>query len=204
VFRPFAFAFLALGLASPAVAHGQTCTDPHYRWTEKTDESLASVTPTRAYITTILRSWGLLSFTSQAQYKCADRTGRELRTYSVIGWLRRIKKGESDGDWHFELTARRDSPVDSCIVAEIPPVTYSAKYDQARDDLDAFLTTTSVNSNGDLATPIRVRVIGAAFFDGEHRGGPTRRDQTDGAHGRCNSSARALWEIHPVYWVRSP
>jgi len=51
---------------------------------------------------------------------------------------------------------------------------------------------------------VRARAIGAAFFDGEHRGGPTRRDRTDGAYGSCNASARALWELHPVYWVKQP
>jgi len=30
------------------------------------------------------------------------------------------------------------------------------------------------------------------------------RDRTDGAHGRRNSSAQALWELHPVYWVKQP
>lgn len=191
-----------LGVVAP-VARGQACTEPHYRWTEKTDESLADVNPVRAYITTMIKSWALPAYTGQAIYKCQDREGRELKTYSVVGWLRRVKKAETDGDWHAELTSRADSPVDSCIVIEFPPPN-SPTYQQARDDLNAFLATTTVASNGDLASPVRIRIIGAAFFDGEHRGGPTRRDQTDGAHGRCNSSARALWEIHPVYWVRQP
>ena len=78
----------------------------------------------------MITTWGLPAFTGQAQYKCADREGRELRVYSLLGWVRRVKTAEDDG--------------------------------------------------------------------------PTRRDQTDGAHGRCNSSARALWELHPVYWIRQP
>jgi len=199
-------ALTAVGLVILATSplRGQTCTDPHYRWSEKTDESLASLTPVRANITTMLTSWGLLSFTGQAQYKCADRTGRELRVYSVTGWVRRVRKGESDGDWHIELTSRRGSPTDSCIVAEIPPPEYSGKYGLARQDLDQFLATSTVTSSGDVVPPVRLRLIGVAFFDGDHRGGPSRRDQTDGAHGRCNSSARALWEIHPVYWVKQP
>jgi hypothetical protein len=199
----------SLGLAvaaalAAAPLRAQTCTAPHYRWTEKTEESLASLTPTRTYVSTMLRSWGLLELTGQAIYKCSDRQGRELRGYSLVGWLRRVKKAEADGDWHVEVTARQGSPTDSCIVAEIPPIEYGGNYAQARADLDAFLATTTVRANGDLDPPLRVRLIGAAFFDGEHRGGPTRRDQTDGAHGRCNSSARALWELHPVYWVRAP
>jgi hypothetical protein len=109
--------------------------------------------------------------------------------------------GESDGDWHIELTAGRDSPVDSCIVVEIPPADLSGNYAVARQDLQ---TLASWGSNGDVSPSVRLRMIGAAFFDGEHRGGPGRRDRTDGAHGRCNASARALWELHPVYWVKQP
>ena len=198
------FVVFVTGFLVAAPLGAQTCTEPHYRWTEKTDESLASLVPTRAYISTILGSWGLLDFTGQDLYKCADRQGRELRVYSITGWVRRVKKGETDGDWHVEMTARQASPVDSCIVLEIPPVTSGANYAQARADLDAFLAVTIVHANGDLDPPLRLRLIGAAFFDGEHRGGATRRDQTDGAHGRCNSTARALWELHPLYWGRAP
>jgi len=41
-------------------------------------------------------------------------------------------------------------------------------------------------------------------FSTESIAGPDRRDQTDGSHGHCNLSARGLWEIHPVYWVKPP
>ncbi len=199
--RSVLVSIIGLALAAAAAAEGQTCSDPHYRWTEKTDESLASLTPVRASITTMLTSWGLLSFTGQARYKCADRAGRELKVYSVTGLVRRVRTGESDGDWHIELTTRQASPTDSCIVVEIPPVAFSGKFNVARQDLQSLVTW---DSNGDVTPPVRLRFIGAAFFDGEHRGGATHRDQTDGSHGRCNSSARALWEIHPVYWVKRP
>ncbi len=189
-----------LFLLAPRLASSQ-CPDPHYRWSEKTDDSLASITPVSASITTMLKTWGLPKFTSEAKYKCATRAGRELRVYSLRGWVRRVKTGESDGDWHIELTARRDSPVDSCIVVEIPPADLSGNYAVARQDLQTLATW---GSNGDVSPPVRLRMIGAAFFDGEHRGGPGHRDRTDGAHGRCNASARALWELHPVYWVKQP
>ena len=198
---------LTISLAScclllvPARAAGQTCTEPHYRWSEKTDAALANQAASRAYVTTILRSWGLLAFTGQAPYKCADRVGREASTYSITGWVRRVKTAESDGDWHIELTARANSPTDSCIVLEIPPEEYSGNYGLGRQALQSLV---SWDANGDVSPLVRLRFIGAAFFDGEHRGGAARRDETDGAHGRCNSSARALWELHPVYFVRSP
>jgi hypothetical protein len=189
---------LLLGIRTVAA---QTCTDPHYRWTVKIDESLASLTPTRATIHAMLTTWTRLDFTGQAQYQCAPRAGRELHVYSLLGWVRRVRTGQDDGDWHIELTSRSDAPVDSCVVVEIPPAELGGNYAQARIDLQSWV---SWNSQGDVSAPVRLRFIGAAFFDGEHRGGPTRRDRTDGAHGRCNSSANALWELHPVYWVRQP
>lgn len=54
------------------------------------------------------------------------------------------------------------------------------------------------------AEPVRLRFIGAAFCDGQHRAGPRRLERTDGTHGRCNASARALWELHPIYRVERP
>jgi hypothetical protein len=185
--------------AAPSAARGQ-CTDPHYRWTEKVDESLASIAAVKSYVSTILK-WPLVEFTSQAKYKCAERIGRELKVYSVTGWVRRVKTGETDGDWHIELTSRQNTPVDSCMVVEIPPPSLSGNYAQARQDLDRKV---SWASNGDVSPPVKLRFIGAAFFDGEHRGGAANRDKTDGAHGRCNSSAKALWELHPIYWVLDP
>jgi len=187
----------ALLVARPAAAQ---CSDPHYRWTEKTDESLASVTPVKRSIGTIL-GWATLEFTGESTYKCAPRKGHELQVYSVLGWVRRVKTGETDGDWHIELTARENSDTGSCIIAEIPPVELGANYAQARADLNNLVTW---DSRGDVIPPVRLRFIGAAFFDGEHRGNAQHRDQTDGGHGRCDSSAHALWELHPVYWVRQP
>ena len=51
--------------------------------------------------------------------------------------------------------------------------------------------------------PVLVSFTGAAFFDGYHQkrtNGGARASQ----HGRCNSSVRALWELHPVYKVDTP
>ena len=185
-------------LLAPVRVSGQ-CSESHYRWSEKIDGSLASITPVRTYVTTILKSWEPLELTRAAKYKCWDRAGRELKIYSVTGWVRRVRTGESDGDWHIELTSRRDSPVDSCIVLEIPPPDLNGNFAQARVDLRS---RASWDAHGDVEPPVRARFIGAAFFDGQHRG--AELTNADGSHGRCNSSAKALWELHPVYWVLDP
>ncbi|HKI95177.1 MAG TPA: hypothetical protein VJ992_07785 [Gemmatimonadales bacterium] len=188
---------------SPAAAQ---CDVPHYRWAQKTEESLASTAARRTNITSILRQWSLLEFTRADVYKCAERVGNERHVYSVLGWVRRVLRDEDDGDWHIEVTVRADTPIDSCMVVEIPPADLSGLYGNARSDLDSLESEHGVteDASGDLSQPLRVRIVGAAFFDGQHRGGADRRDRTDGSHGRCNSSARALWEIHPVYWVTEP
>ncbi len=204
--RTLGYCLIALALGAPACAAAQSCADPHFRWPAKTDATLATETARRGTVWAMLNQWQPLEFTGEAKFRCADRTGLETRVYSVLGWVRRVRKGERDGDWHFELTSRPDSPVGDCIVAEIPSPEFSALFRAARESLDRLVAAggATVASNGDVSEPVRVRVVGPAFFDGEHRGGAGRRDRTDGAHGRCNSSDRALWEIHPVYWIVAP
>lgn len=197
--------FLVVMLALPATrvrAQGAACAEPRYRWSAKTDTSLAALTPQPVAIPFVLGSWEPPPLTSRD--RCAKRDGRELALYSLSGWVRRVEKIKDDGDWHIELTDRRDSPTDSCIVVEIPPAKLSARYAQARADLDALLGTKKAVKNFSLADPVRVRITGAAFYDGQHRRGTPERNRIDGRHGRCNSSARALWEIHPVYRVERP
>ncbi len=195
-------AVLVCLLASRLPAQGQACAEPRYRWSEKVDTSLADLPPLPTSITAILSGWEPPALT--ARDRCAARAGRERQVYGLAGWVRRIEKHKDDGDWHLELTERRDSPPGSCIVAEIPLSRLSARYARARADLDAFLGGRRIDRDGDLAEPVRVRFIGAAFFDGQHRAGPRRLERTDGTHGRCNASARALWELHPIYRVERP
>ena len=119
-------AIATLLMVLPSLARGQ-CSDPHYRWSEKTDESLAGIPAVQASVTTIL-TWAPLSLTGDPASKCPARAGRELRVYNGRASVRRVKTGEADGDWHIELTARQNSPVGSCIVVEIPPADLSGKY----------------------------------------------------------------------------
>ena len=99
--------------------------------------------------------------------------------YVVTGWVRRIKRHESDSDWHIEITEEEETPVAQCIVVEIPNPEFGAIYRQARDELDALVASIPMNSRGDLDVPILLRFTGAAFFDGYHQthpkhGGPAR------------------------------
>jgi hypothetical protein len=97
----------------------------------------------------------------------------------------------------------KDERGDKLIVIEIPPDTLNPAYFQARQDFLATITNagSTINSSGDVKPPVRVKVTGLAFFDGQHRGAGTKPPHQ---HGRCNSKTSALWEIHPVYAVNSP
>jgi hypothetical protein len=190
----------------PGVGSSQ-CPEPHYRWSEKIDASLANQVPQRVSLTTMLRSWAPRPLFRSQDDTCAERAGtHELKVYSVLGWVRHVDKTEDDKDWHIEITARANSPADSCVIVEIPLVDgdgHSGNYGGARSTLDALLAAAgaSIDAHNDVHPPVKMRFIGPAFYDGFHH---THGGSGSSAHGGCNSSARALWEIHPVYWVRPP
>ena len=198
---------LLAALASPLAAQGPaqtTCSEPHYRWSEKTDTSFAKKTAIAADVSDVLGGWAPRTITRGD--KCARRVGRETSLYAVTAWLRRIKIRETDGDWHLEITEEEDSPVRaSCMIAEIPAASNGSIYAQARGQLAAFVDTSALGKGGDVDPPVQLKFVGVAFFDGFHQkkaanGGPPKASQ----HGRCNTSVRALWELHPVYRVEAP
>lgn len=146
----------ALGLLpiSAAPATAQTCTEPHYRWSEKVDTAFAHQTPTDVDVSDIL-AWPARAI--KAKDKCASRIGRERKVYSVTAWVRRIKTRETDGDWHIEVTEEEDTAVPaSCIIVEIPAKTFGDLYGQARDQLTGLVDTTHLGTGGDLNTPVQV------------------------------------------------
>ncbi len=108
----------ALASLTISTAHAQTCTEPHYRWSEKIDTSFAHQTPTDVDVSGML-TW--TPHTITAKDKCAKRIGREKNVYAVTAYVRRIKLRESDGDWHIEITEEESTPVPaSCVIVEIP------------------------------------------------------------------------------------
>jgi len=200
-----AAALVALGLAglvAGAPLGAQVCREAHYRWTQKTDTALADLAPQATSVSAILADWAPPELGPRD--RCAPRSERELLVYSVPAWVRRVEKLKEDGDWHVEVTERADSPSDSCIVVEIPARRYSPRYARARSGLDSLIGDRKIGKHGVLVRPVLARIIGAALFDGQHRRGGRRSEKIDGEHGRCNSSVRSLWEIHPVYRVTSP
>src|SRR5256886_543285 len=84
----------------------QRCRQPHYRWAQKIDTSLATLAPQPASAVAILGTWEPPHL--GAQDRCAPRAGRELQVYRLTGWVRRVDKVKEDGDWHIELTERSE------------------------------------------------------------------------------------------------
>ena len=191
----------SLALVAPPAARGQACVEPHYRWSEKIDTALQTRPAKPVDIATILTAWAPVSLTSRDT--CAPREGREDSVFALVGWVRRVRLQESDGDWHVELTAAPATPVDSCIIVETPAERYGAIYRGARAALASLVDTTRLGPRGDLRPPVRVRFTGAAFFDGYHQL-PWPGAPRPVLHGHCNASLRALWELHPVYKVEPP
>jgi len=170
----------------------------HFRWAAKTSLGQAGLTPEEATIPNVLQ-WPPLGFEPDLASWCAPRQGQELEAYAVIGWVRRVRKQEADGDWHIEITGTAQAAPTSRIVAEIPAPAYDPMFGTARETLDAFLKDSAMDTAGDVSPPVRVRFTGAAFYDGWHSSGTGAM-----GHGRCNSSLSALWEIHPVFSVSLP
>ena len=180
-------------------ASAQRCADAHYRWNAKTITSLDSGLARPTTIEELLTRWPVPPIGPGPAYWCTERIARERGLIRVEGWLRFADTTKDDGDWHLELTAGRDDPAGRCIVAEIPDPRWGKAFAGPRATLDSLLPSARWKKHGRLDAPVRVRVTGLPFFDGEHIHG--RKLPRAQGHGSCNSSLRSLWEIHPVYRI---
>lgn len=178
------------------------CHDGAYRWPEKVDLSLATLTSKHAYVGTILSSWSLPDLWAGNSYNNAPRQGRELSVYYIFGWVCRIDTTEDDCDWHIEITSTKTGNAAKCVVVEIPKGSGNGLFDEARAEFQALAG--GPPHDGVVSPAVRMEFIGPAFFDSHHRGAKATNPNGAHSHGQCNSSARALWEIHPVYWVLAP
>ena len=186
-------------LAPSATTSGFPLCGPerHYRWQEKITTSGFDQTPTKPSVNTAL-NWAPLSFSGHDVLSwCTERTAKENKVYSILGWVRRTRK-EDDGDIHIEITQTATAAVEDCLVVEIPAAELSPRFSKARADLLSLLGL-SVVADKDFDSPKRVRFTGLAFWDGWHAtsGLPSK-------HGRCNSTKGAPWELHPVFKVEAP
>jgi len=172
-------------------------TEVHYRWKQKVVTSRFAAQPPTASVNAALH-WPAAPFRGHGIASwCKDRVGREVNSFSVAGFVRRTRT-ETDGDVHIEITQRASDPVENCLVVEIPAADLSPRFNAARNELARLLSVNTITSK-DFTTPVKVRFSGLAFWDGWHAGA----DFPVG-HGRCNSTAGAAWELHPVFKVSAP
>ena len=197
-------ALLSAALATTTDIHAQNCSDAHYRWTVKTTLAQQGVAGTATTPAAML-TWTPLDLYRPGGHDCTARAGKELTVYAVTGWVRtwKVEKAPGDLDWHLELTENASSKRTKCIVVEIPDPQFGAIYQQARQDFLDLITHSTINAKKQVIPAVRIRVTGPAFFDAQHRGARGSGNPPSG-HGHCNSSASALWEIHPVYAVSAP
>ena len=183
-------------------SHMPPCGSPsHYRWPAKIAAD-KQTKPAPVGVAEVLKSWAQpeipVGHTLAAW--CYPRTPEEEDTFALTGEITRIRTAEDDGDWHVEMVAPGGA-VASCVVVEIPDPSFGAKYKTARDQLLKVVQahgSTIAKPSGDLSKRVTATVVGDAFYDGWHIDGAGHPS----AHGRCNSSAKALWELHPVFEVR--
>lgn len=184
--------------ATPEAAEANpACGGKHYyRWAAKKDYREVSDQVTRLTVAEML-AWPAYDLGRDLASWCARRADRELEAFELTGWVRRVRKEEADEDWHLELTGTRTAAMSRCVIAEIPDPSYGAEFKTARANLDELLSQSRIDSRSGIVTPpVRVRVVGAGFYDGWHS---TSKD-----HGGCNSTPGAIWELHPVFEVRAP
>jgi hypothetical protein len=168
-----------------------------YRWEAKATTSGFGATLHTVSVGDVL-GWNAAGFHGHSLSTwCFDRTTKEKRAYEVVGWVTRVRK-EDDGDVHVEITEGSGDAVEDCIVVEIPPGDLSPKFQDARDELASLLGVASLTDK-DFTTPTQVAFRGLAFWDGWHVSATLPH-----SHGRCNSTAGAGWELHPVFKIRQP
>lgn len=188
--------------AASATSYPACGGEHHFRWSAKKSTAQENLPTTHGATVTGMLHWApRLDLGKDLASWCAPRSGRELRKYRVTGWVRTIRKGEDDGDWHVEVTSTRTTPVTNCVVVEIPTASYAPEFGTARTDLTSLTSGSALDNNtGKLTPPVRLKFTGAAFDDGWH--GPN--GAMPSGHGQCNSTLGAVWEIHPIFKVGRP
>ena len=123
---------------------------------------------------------------------------RENEVYTLEGDLWRVKLEDNDCDFHLELSAPGKPKTAPRIIAEIPQ---GEPFLEAREKVLEMLTahgySVTMGKPIDLDEPLRVKVIGYAFYDSAHF---SKKNAKKG-HGHGTKYVGTLWEIHPVWEI---
>lgn len=123
----------------------------------------------------------------------------EGQVFQLTGDLWHVKLAADDCDFHLELSEPGGKKADPRIIVEIPQ---GPDFDNARKVLVRALRKKGISSwkpdeTHDLATPLRVKVVGFGFLDAWHY---TSKDPKRG-HAHGTGKVATLWEIHPVWEI---
>jgi hypothetical protein len=117
---------------------------------------------------------------------------------TTTGWLHLVA-GESDGDYHIQISASATDG-NNCIIVEVPnpdpafvaDAALRPQFEQVRTFLKSKTLANKEPSSGGsvMAHPPFVKVTGQLFYDDSHVG--------DAPRGKKGMKAATLWELHPV------
>lgn len=124
---------------------------------------------------------------------------RESSVLTLKGDLWAINIEPNDCDFHLELSEVGGAMDDDRVIVEIPQ---AAPFVAARNALLNGLRAAGVTlqARTKLTTPIRIQVLGFAFYDAWHFS--TTNPQRGNHHG--SPQVGSLWEIHPVWAIVFP
>ena len=122
----------------------------------------------------------------------------EGKLITTTGWLFLVG-GESDGDYHIQISASATTG-DHCLIVEVPnpdpkfkaSADLQPKFAAVRDLIKTkMLAGKNPSVSGSVMQhPVFVTVTGILFFDDSHVG--------DQPRGKKGMKAATLWELHPV------
>lgn len=117
---------------------------------------------------------------------------------TTTGWLHLVA-GETDGDYHIQISGSADSG-DHCLIVEVPSpdpeyvktADLRPRFDQVRTLIKSKMLKDKDPAEGGsvMQHPVYVTVTGQLFYDDSHVG--------DQPRGKKGMKAATLWELHPV------
>ena len=175
------------------------------RWTVKTSVPADAKKPVVVPLADLLALQDAPGVTHNDKQYDATRipaqAGEKLPEGTIVtttGWLHLVA-GETDGDFHIQISATAESG-DQCLIVEVPnpdpKFTATAEirpeFQAVRDlILNKMLAGKTPSVGGSVMQhPVFVTVTGVLFFDDSHVGDPPR--------GKKGMHAATLWELHPV------
>jgi len=210
--RPFAlcvFAFLLLSSSigiAPAFSQDIACTPTtllaKQHRTNMKHRDPSQGTPQIRTIPQVLQ-WatpaGIQNKTVRKQDSPYAGREQDAQVYGIAGDLWRAKVEANDCDFHLEISASGQPQTANRIIVEIPQgAQFLAARQKVIEELVANGYDVGVDKSIDLDEPLRIRVVGLAFYDSAHYSKKNRKR----GHGHGTKKVSTLWELHPSWDIQ--